>query len=182
MAGRSLDDVTYGLYIISTAWDGKLNGLIVNTVIQVSSAPEKILVCINKNSMTHDMISRSHFFSVSVLDQEATMKFLGPWGFRSGRDVDKFIGVNYKIGVTGAPIILDNTLSYMEVSLYGTLDVESHTIFIGKIVASEKLRDGEPLTYRYYKEVKGGRASKYAPTFNDWSLLEKMEAKKPDGE
>jgi ferric-chelate reductase [NAD(P)H] len=148
MAGRSLDDVTYGLYIISAASDGKLNGLIVNTVIQVSSAPEKILVCINKKSLTHDMIMRSRCYSVSVLDQETSMKFLGPWGYRSGRDVDKFTGVNYKIGTTGSPIILDNTLSYMEVSLYGTLDVESHTIFVGKIVASEKLKDGIPLTYR----------------------------------
>jgi flavin reductase (DIM6/NTAB) family NADH-FMN oxidoreductase RutF len=106
------------------------------------------------------------------------LKFIGTFGFKSGRDIDKFQGVNFRAGVTGSPIVLDHSLSTMEVALYGTLDVESHTIFVGKIVASEKIKDGEPLTYRYYKEVKGGRPSKYAPTFNDWSLLEKMEAKK----
>jgi ferric-chelate reductase [NAD(P)H] len=127
------------------------------------------------------MIVKARCFAVSVLDKETPMKFIGPWGFKSGREVDKFDGVKHMIGVTGSPIILDNTLSYMEVSLYGTLDVESHTIFVGKIIASEKIKDGEPLTYRYYKEVKGGRASKYAPTFNDWGLLEKLEGKKkPD--
>ena len=173
----ALEDVTYGLYLITAEHDGRRNGLIVNTVVQVSNAPEKISVCISKNSLTHDIIMQARCFAVSILDRDAPMKFIGTWGFRSGRDIDKFEGVSYRKGATGAPIVLDHCLGYLEVQLFGTLDVESHTIFVGKIVETEKLAEGEPMTYRYYKEVKGGKASRYAPTFNDWETLKKLEGR-----
>lgn len=170
--------MTYGLYIISSKRGDEINGLIANTVVQVTSRPEKISVCISNRNLTHDMIMESKVFSITLLDRDTPMKFIGPWGFKSGRDVDKFEGVDYKIGKTGAPIVLDHAIGYMDVEVSQWMDVGTHTIFVGRIVDSERIKEGEPLTYHYYKTVKGGRASKNAPTFNNWNLLNKLEGDK----
>ena len=86
---RAFRDLSYGLYIVTSVDNGRLNGQIVNTVIQVTSEPARVAVIINKQNLTHDFISKSLLFAVSVLDESAPMTFLGPFGFRSGRDVDK---------------------------------------------------------------------------------------------
>ena len=175
---RTLNDVTYGLYLICSRSGGKLNGLIANTVVQVTSRPEKISVCISNENLTHEMILESKAFSITLLERDTPMKFIGLWGFKSGRDLDKFEGVNYKIGKTGSPIVLDHSIGYMDVEMDQRLDVGTHTIFVGRIVDSERVREGEPLTYHYYKTVKGGKASKNAPTFDNWNLLNKLEGDK----
>ena len=167
MVSRTLSHVSYGVYIVSSALHGRKNGLIVNTVSQVSSSPHKISVCISKNNLTHDIIEESGIFTVSILAKDTPLKFIGQWGFRSGRDTDKFDGINYKTGRTGAPIVLDHTLAYIEVKVTESLDVGTHTIFVGNVIYAEKVLDAEPLTYKYYKEAKGGKASREAPTFDN---------------
>jgi flavin reductase (DIM6/NTAB) family NADH-FMN oxidoreductase RutF len=94
------------------------------------------------------------------------MSFIGDFGFRSGRDVDKFKGVSYKIGQTGVPIILDNTIAFLEAEVTESIDVITHTLFIAKIVACETLdEDAEPMTYNYYRDIKHGRTPKTAATY-----------------
>lgn len=95
------------------------------------------------------------------------MKFIGHFGFRSGRKLDKFKGIGYKIGVSGAPVVLENTVSYLECELKGSLEVGTHTLFIGKMIEAEILQVGEPMTYAYYHLIKGGRAPKAAPTYEE---------------
>ena len=172
---QTLHHVSYGVYIVSSLNGDRMNGLIVNTVAQVSSNPKKISVCISKKNFTHDYISESGLFSVSILEKDTPLKFIGPWGFKSGRDIDKFQDINYRRGKTGVPIVLDHTVGYIEGELTEKLDVGSHTIFVGRIVDAEKIGDQEPLTYSYYKDVKGGRASKEAPTFVDWKIIDNLE-------
>ena len=93
------------------------------------------------------------------------MKFIGHFGFKSGREMDKFKDVNYKIGDNGVPILLDNTIAYLVAEVTEEVDVETHTIFIGKVVEAEILKNEEPMTYAYYHEVKQGKAPKTAPTY-----------------
>ncbi len=165
MNSRALHSISYGMYVIGSKKGDKINGQIANTVIQTSSEPPKISVCINKTNLTHDFIRSSKVFSVSILSQETPLSFIGQFGFKSGRDTDKFQGVNYRIGQTGAPVVLDNTLAYLEARVVGELDVGTHTDFLGDLVNAQVLREGEPMTYAYYHSVKRGTTPKTAPSF-----------------
>jgi len=169
---KALHTISYGLYVIGSGKGDRLNGQIANTVIQVSSQPPLISVCINKENLTHEYIRSSGAFSVSVLSQDTPLSFIGHFGFKSGRDIDKFEGVNYKIGETQAPIVLDHALAYMEAKVTQEVDAGTHTDFIGDLVAAEVLREGEPMTYAYYHQVKRGTTPKTAPSY----IEEKKEA------
>jgi len=93
------------------------------------------------------------------------MKFIGHFGFRTGKELDKLKDVSYKVGVTGAPIVIENTIAYLESEIIDSLDVGTHTIFIGKLIDAEIINDGEPITYAYYHEIKSGKSPKTAPTY-----------------
>ncbi len=162
---KALYNITYGIYIVSSKEKAKLNGQIANTVFQTTSEPPTLAVCINKKNYTHEFITQSKVFSVSVLERDTDMKFIGKFGFKSGRDEDKFKGIDYKIGITGAPIVLENTLAFVEVEVINHLDVGTHTLFIGKVVGLENLKSSTPLTYDYYHQIKKGISPKNAPTY-----------------
>ncbi len=162
---RVFRDLSYGLYIVTSRANDRLNGQIVNTVIQVTSDPPRIAVVINKKNFTHEMIVKSRMFGVSVLDQSATMTFIGPFGFRSGRDVEKISKVEHKEGITGVPLVLQHALSVLEARVAETIDLGTHTIFIGDTVRSEVVREGRPLTYQYYHETLKGKSPPAAPTY-----------------
>ncbi|WP_372683076.1 flavin reductase family protein, partial [Desulfosarcina sp.] len=142
-------DLSYGLYLITSKDAGQLNGQIVNTVIQVTSEPPRIAVIINKKNLTHELIVKSKVFSASVLEEATPMTFLGPFGFRSGRDVDKLSKVSFQEGLTGCPLITEHALSVLEAEVIDSVDLGTHTVFIGKVVSSEVLKEGNPLTYQY---------------------------------
>jgi flavin reductase (DIM6/NTAB) family NADH-FMN oxidoreductase RutF/rubredoxin len=163
---ETLCKLSYGMYIIGAQKDGKLNGQIANTVFQVSAEPPMVAVSIHKQNLTHEFIEASKAFTVSILSKEAPMKFIGLFGFRSGRDIDKFKDITHKIGVTGAPIVLDYAVGCFEVEVLRGVDVGTHTVFIGQVVAAESLSDAEEaLTYLCYRETKRGTAPKTAPTY-----------------
>ena len=171
--------LTYGLYIVSSKKGDKLNGHINNTVFQTTAEPATLALCVNKNNLTCDFIKDSKVFSVSVLDESVDMKFIGQFGFKSGRDIDKFDGINYKIGNTGSPIVLDNSLSYFECEVITSFDLGTHLLFHAKIVDAETIKDAEPLTYAAYRNIKKGLSPKTAPTYIDKSKItkEKKEEK-----
>jgi len=162
---EALHKISYGLYIVTSGKSGKSNGQIANTVFQATSEPPTIAVCINKKNFTYEFIRESGFFAVSVLSKGTPLGFIGRFGFRSGRDVDKFKGVNYKVGSTGVPIVLDHAIAYLEAEVIKEIDGSTHTIFIGKVVDAEILSDEEPLTYAYYHEIKRGVTPETAPTY-----------------
>jgi len=162
---KTLFKVSYGMYIVSSKKDNKLNGQIANTVFQVTSDPPAISVSINKQNLTHDYIIASKLFTVSILTEETPMQFIGKFGFKSGRDIDKFKDTNYKMGITNAPVVLDYSLGYIEAELTSNMDNGTHTLFIGKIVNAETINDKLPMTYAYYHEIKKGKSPKSAPTY-----------------
>jgi len=163
---KSLFKLSYPMCIVSSIKDGKFNGCIVNTVFQIVPEPPMVAVSINRQCLTRELIGDSKIFTVSVLSQDSPMPFIGKFGFRSGRDIDKFEQVNYRAGQTGAPIILDNAVGFLEAQVAESIDVVTHTLFIARIVACETLDQGaEPMTYAYYRDVKHGRTPKTAATF-----------------
>ena len=162
---RAFRDLSYGLYIVTSRADGKLNGQIVNTVIQVTSDPPRVAVIINKDNLTHELVVKGKVFGVTVLAETAPLSFFGPFGFRSGRDIDKLAKVKYKEGVTGTPLVTEHALSVLEAEVFDHIDLGTHTIFIGDVVHSEILSPGKPLTYRFYHEELKGKSPKSAPTY-----------------
>jgi flavin reductase (DIM6/NTAB) family NADH-FMN oxidoreductase RutF/rubredoxin len=162
---NALRKIGYGMYIVASFKDNKMNGQIANTVFQITSEPPTLAVSINKNNLTHDFIKTTRVFSASVLKQETPLNFIGDFGFKTGRDVDKLKGVNYKKGQTNSPVIIDNSVAYFEAEVIQDIDVGTHTIFIGRIVASEIISEDTPLTYDYYQKVKRGTTPKTAPSY-----------------
>ncbi len=162
---RVFRDLSYGLYIVTSKDGEKINGQIVNTVIQVTSDPPRVAVIINKKNLTHEFIMSSKVFAAMVLDENVPMVFLGPFGFRSGRNVNKFEKAAFKMGNTGSPIVTENTVSMIEAEVIDTIDLGTHTIYVGDVVNSEVLEEGTPLTYRYYHEHLKGKTPPNAPSF-----------------
>jgi len=162
---KALSYLSYGLYIVGSRAGDKLNGQIANTVFQVTSVPANFAVAINKNNYTHELISNGKALTTSVLSQDTPLPFIGNFGFKCGRDVDKLKGVNYKLGETQAPVVLDHTLAYIEGRVVNQLDVGTHTLFIAQLVDSAIIRDGEPMTYAYYRNIKRGTTPKKAPSY-----------------
>src|SRR5512137_2989745 len=162
---KAFENLSYGLYIVTSRNGDRLNGQIVNTVIQVTSEPPRVAVIINKKNLTHEFIAKSKVFGVSVLEEPAPMSFFGPFGFKSGRDVDKLAKVNFKKGSTGCPLITDHCLSVLEAEVIDRIDLGSHTIFVADVISSEVLKTGQPLTYHYYHNHLKGKSPKNAPTF-----------------
>jgi flavin reductase (DIM6/NTAB) family NADH-FMN oxidoreductase RutF/rubredoxin len=162
---KALHSISYGLYVVGSRKGDKLNAQIANTVIQVCSAPPTIAVCINRDNLTHEFIHSGKVYTASILAQDAPLSFIGAFGFKSGRDADKLEGVDYRIGTTQAPVILDHSVAFMEARVTSHLDAGTHTIFVGELVDADVLSDAEPMTYAYYHQVKRGTTPKSAPSY-----------------
>lgn len=159
--------LSYGLYVVSSVFEGKPNAQIANTIFQITSDPAMVAVSINKENLTHQYIQKSKLIGISVLSVETPMEEIGRFGFKSGRDTDKFAGITYKIGESGVPIVLDNAASYFELQVEKEIDIFTHTIFIGRILNAELVKDIEQMTYQYYQNVKRGKTPKAAPTYRE---------------
>lgn len=162
MAGQDINEglnyVTYGLYIVTSADGTRKNGMIVNTVFQVTAEPARVAISVNKNSLTHEIILKSRVFAAMPLEVSTPLTFIGTFGFRTGRTFDKFARVPYQTGVLGCPIVTEHTLSYMEAEVEQTVDVGTHTLFIGQVKEAGVLKpNGHALTYAYYHQVIKGK-------------------------
>jgi len=165
MGVEAFRKLSYGLYIVSSEKDGKFNGQVANAMFQVTSEPPTIAISINKENLTHSYIQTSRRFSISILSQNTPMTFIGLFGFKSGRIVNKLEGVNYKVGKTGIPIVLQHAIAWIEADVVEDLDCGTHTIFVGRVTDGNILNNELPLTYAYYHEVKKGKSPKTAPTY-----------------
>ena len=160
--------ISYGLYAISSCNKNKINGYISNAVFQVTSEPAQFAICTNKNNFTTELINESKLLSISVLKKEADSKLIGDFGYKSGRDIDKFADHKYMTGASGVPILLEDTIAWFECKVKQTIDVGTHILFVAEIIGNDLIDSaGEPLTYAYYRDVKNGKAPKNAPTYID---------------
>lgn len=157
--------LSYGLYVITSGKEGRFNGQIANTVFQVTSDPPTVAVSINKQNFTHEHISSSRRFAVSILEEATPMTMIGRFGFKCGRDIDKFEGIGTRVGKTGIPIVTDHAIAFIEAEVVGEMDCGTHTIFLGRVVECDVLGTAQPMTYAYYHTVKGGKSPKNAPTY-----------------
>lgn len=172
---KSLFKISYGVYVVTSGKEERCNGQIANTVVQVSSQPAMVAVSINKQNYTHELIKQSGVFAVSVLSKDAPLTFIGNFGFKCGRDFNKFEGIDYKIGETGTRIVLNHAVAYFESKVVNEIDAKTHTIFVGEIVDAKLLSDEMPMTYDFYHQIKRGTTPKSAPTFVQAEAKEKVK-------
>jgi len=170
---EALFKISYGLYIVSSGNSDQGNGFISNTVFQVTSDPPAFAICCNKNNYTAAFLERTDAFSISVLHNGASPDLFGRFGYRSGKDLDKMQGLNVIYGEsTGVPIVLNDSIAYLECRITKSIDVGTHLMFIGDLLNSVILDNSkEPITYAYYRQVRKGVAPKNAPTYIDKSKL-----------
>ena len=152
MDKKAMYKLSYGLFVL-TARDGeKDNGCIINTAIQAASEPNQLSICVNKANYTHDMIERTGKFTVSVLSEQADFELFKHFGFQSGRDVDKFTNfTGCARGADGLYYLTEGTNAYISVTVDKTVDLGSHTMFIGEITDMAVLSDTPSTTYEYYQ-------------------------------
>lgn len=151
MDNKAMYKLSYGLFVL-TARDGeKDNGCIINTAIQAASTPNQLSICLNKANYTHEMIVKTGEFTVSVLSQNADFELFKHFGFRSGREVDKFENfTNCKRGANGIYYITEGTNAYISVKVNKSEDLGSHTMFVGEITDMKVLSSVPSVTYEYY--------------------------------
>ena len=166
--------LSYGLYLVSSGNKEQGNGFISNTVFQVTADPPQFASCCNKANYTADFIQKSQSFAISVLHQDCSPELISLFGYKSGKDVNKLQYMNVQYGATGVPIIFNDCIAYFECRLVSAVDVGTHWMFIGEVVAAKLMDEAaEALTYLHYREVRKGFSPKNAPTYIDKSKLDK---------
>jgi flavin reductase (DIM6/NTAB) family NADH-FMN oxidoreductase RutF len=149
---KALWNIGYGLYVV-TSHDGKKdNGLIVNTVIQVTNTPERIAVTINKQNYSHDIIKETGKMNVNTLTVEAPFKVFQAFGFVSGRDTDKFKDCTPNRSENGLVVLPKYINSYMSLAVEEYIDLGTHGMFICSITEADVVSDLETMTYTYYQK------------------------------
>jgi len=153
---QALFQVTHGLYILTAASGDRLNGQCLDALMQVTNAPPRIAIGVNKGSLTHEMIAETGQFVVNVLDREDQRcpEVIKHFGFQSGRTVDKFEDITYELGPIGIPI-LPNAVAFYECHVLSemTLDLETHSLFVAEVERAGTRKEGKPLTYNEYRET-----------------------------
>lgn len=155
-AHAALDKISYGLYVVSSRLEGRVNGQCANSVMQLTSKPPRIGVCLNKNNLTHEFVTASGVLAVSIL-KEGDLPMVRQFGFRSGREKDKFAEVEYLPGRNGCPV-LPGCVAFIEARVVPamTVDVGTHTLFVADVTGGALAEEGEAMTYANYRRAKRG--------------------------
>ena len=152
MDNKTMYKLSYGLFVLTASEDGKDNGCIINTAIQVTSNPNRISIAVNKANATHDMILRTKKFTVSVISEDADFELFKRFGFQSGRDVDKFAGfTDCKRGYNNVNYVTKGTNGFISAWVEQTIDLGTHTLFIAAVTDMEVLSNVPSATYTYYQ-------------------------------
>lgn len=148
--------LSYGLFVLSAKDGKKDNGCIVNTVQQVTTSPNRILVAVNKGNYTHDMIMKTGEFNASILSEDADFDIFKHFGFQSGRDVNKMEGLkDFDRAENGIIYLTKGANAYISAKVVQTTDLGSHTLFLADVTDGDVLNDVPSVTYAYYhKNIK----------------------------
>ncbi len=149
---NALFNIGYGLYVV-TCNDGKKdNGLIVNTVSQVTSTPNRVAVTINKQNYSHHVIRQSGEMNINCLSIEAPFSVFENFGFTSGRNTDKFAAWEILRSDNGLPFLTRYINSFMSLKVEQYIDLDTHGMFICSVGEARVLSDKETMTYTYYQQ------------------------------
>lgn len=163
MDPKAFHSLSYGVYVVST-WDkGRPTGCIANCAAQITSSPATVMVSINRDNYTNSCIRDCGHFAISILAENSDPAIIGTFGFRSGKDFDKFSQVEYE--VKDALPVLSDSCAYIACRVVDKMETATHTVFLGEVIGAERTSDGTPMTYAYYHGVIKGKTAKNAPTY-----------------
>ena len=161
MDSKVFHNISYGLYILTAHETGKDNGCVINTLLQVTTTPNRVSIAVNKQNYTHDMIMRTAKFNVSLLTVKAPFAVFEHFGFQSGRDTDKISGYeHWARAENGIVYVTDYAGAYISASVMTSIDLGTHTLFIADVTDAKTIGDGEAMTYAYYHKNVKPRAKK----------------------
>lgn len=148
----ALFNIGYGLYVVTTNDGTRDNGLIVNTVSQVTNTPNRIAVTINKQNYSFHTIQKTGVLNVNCLDVSAPFSLFQRFGFQSGRTVDKFAGMEVLRSDNGLAFLPRYINSFMSLKVESYVDMDTHGMFICTVTEARVMSDAETMTYTYYQK------------------------------
>lgn len=148
---KALFKIGYGLYVVTSKDDKKDNGIIVNSVTQVTDSPNRVAVCINKQNYSHHIIKQTGIMNVNCLSIDAPFEIFKRFGFQSGRNVDKFEGFEPLHSDNGLAFLPKYINAFMSLKVEQYLDLETHGMFICSVTEARVISDRETMTYNYYQ-------------------------------
>ena len=147
----ALFNIGYGLYVVTSNDGKKDNGLIVNTISQVTSTPNRVAVTINKQNYSHHVIKQTGIMNVNCLDISAPFSVFQNYGFQSGRTVDKFVGIEELRSDNGLRFLPMYINSFISLKVESYVDLDTHGMFICSVTEARVMSDKETMTYTYYQ-------------------------------
>ncbi|MBQ1838039.1 MAG: flavin reductase, partial [Ruminococcus sp.] len=147
----ALFNIGYGLYVVTSNDGKKDNGLIVNTVTQVTNSPNRVAVCINKQNYSHHTIKNTGVMNVNCLSVEAPFSVFENFGFQSGKNVDKFASCTPLRSDNGLVFLPKYINSFMSLKVEDYIDLGTHGMFICSVTEARVISDKETMTYTYYQ-------------------------------
>ncbi len=156
MDKTAMFSLTYGLFVAGVECDGKKNACIINTAVQATSDPVRMHVTMMKANLTTQMIRKKWSLTVSVMSLECPLDLIGSFGMRSGRECDKFEGIEYKTDINGNPYLEKDAIAYMSLNVSSVIDLGSHYLFICDVAEAERFGKKQPMTYADYRNLKTG--------------------------
>ena len=151
MDKNAMFKIGYGLYVLTARLDGLDNGCIINTVMQVTDTPLRILIAVNKQNKTHEMITKTGIFNISVLSEKADFSVFQRFGFQSGYKVNKFEDEEKEPRAKNTLKYLDKaTNAYISGLVISETDLGTHTLFLAEVTDAEILSDEKSATYSFY--------------------------------
>ena len=148
----ALFNIGYGLYVVTSSDGKKDNGLIVNTVTQVTNTPNRIAVCINKDNYSHHVIKQTGIMNINCLSQDAPFSVFQNFGFQSGRAADKFAGQEILRSDNGLAFLPQFINSFMSLKVEQYVDLDTHGMFICTVTEARVISHVETMTYTYHQE------------------------------
>lgn len=149
---KALFNIGYGLYVVTSNDGIKDNGLILNSIMQLTSSPEKIAVSINKLNYSHDVILESREMNVNCLTEDAPFSVFEHFGFKSGRDTDKFELIFPARSDNGLAVLTEHINAYFSLRVIDYMDLGTHGLFICNVTESAVVGKGRTMSYTYYHE------------------------------
>lgn len=150
MNPKAMYKLSYGLYLATTKLGDKVNGCIINTAVQVANSPTRVMISVNQANYTNDLLLEADTVVISAISTENTMATFQRFGFQSGRNVDKFDGLDLPT-VDGIPYLRDGSCGYLVCKVLSRTDLGSHTLYITEVVDGDVLSDAPAMTYDYYQ-------------------------------
>lgn len=172
--------MSYGVYIVSSMDGERPTGCIANSIMQITVSPATVAVSMNHDNYTNSCIEKTGKFSFSILAEDSDTGLIGNFGFRSGKDVDKFKHVDYEMA-QGVPVV-KYTCGYVVCKVVDKMETDTHTVFLGEVIDTKTYDGmGDAMTYAYYHKVVKGKSPKNAPTYLQEEKGEGTESRREAG-